>query len=333
MKRVKYPTLVDQGEYRLPPPAAPFESINLELNEKNQIKVNAQIVVKQLMGQDGMVLEGARFGIALDGSASMTNLYGTSIGRYGYGTLNEVEPVAKAMIKFLSEFDKEGEVDLIYWSVGRKGNEIEDRQRIGPRVRISKPKKRLGRRTILLPALEHFYEKFSDSPWSMGVIITDGHIDDMDNVEKFTEDLARKMKNSEVEFMKFVLIGVGEYVSYTQIEHLDNFVTSVGIDIWDSTFTAEWTSADYDIEDDSEEEKKGVMSVFKEVMSDNLMIANGGKVLDDKKREVFSRSDGFPAKLEFILESDAKGFFLEIQDHPPIAFDLSKGIEMLLNNS
>jgi len=313
--KVKYPSA------SLPAPVKPFSSINIEKDPStNTVTVTPQILLDRLIDDKGQEIEGAAFGLALDGSASMKDLYGTALGPFG-GKPNEVAPVAKAMLKFLAGYAGDGSVNMIFWAVGPGGKDIEDLGKIeyskvdALKDNDLKPKKLLGRSTHLLPAIQHFTEgMLKDAPWAMAVFITDGAIDDMDEVEKYTEQMAVEVDSGRRKLVKLVLIGFGEYIQADQLEKLDNFEASVDVDIWSSKMASEM---------------EALYEIFDEVMSENLILAPTGKIFDDSGRLLKAYNDGIPAKLEFTLQPGSKGFKLEIPGQPTIEQDLSAGLNLL----
>lgn len=314
--RVKYPT-----HGRLPSPVKPFASINVIQDDiTKEISINAQILLNRLVDDEGKEIEGAAFGLALDGSASMTDLYGTSVGPFG-GTPNKIAPVAKGMLEFLSGYAGDGSVDFVFWAVGPGGKEIEEVGKIFSNKVDAlkdddlKPKKNMGRSTHLLPVIQYFTEnKLKNAAWAMAVIITDGLIDDMEAVEKFTEQMAVEIHNGKRKLIKLVLIGFGEHVDVNQLERLDDFEASVDVDIWSSKLASEM---------------EALHEVFDEVMSENLVIAKSGRIVDNSGKLLKAYNDGLPAKLEFKLESTSKGFKLEIPGQPSIEQDLTEALNLL----
>src|SRR3954468_2283304 len=95
-------------------PADPFGEVNVHPQADGSIQVVATI----LMEPD---VEGARCGLALDGSASMQKMYGanraiSSIFARASGNENVVEPVTRAMAGYLARFSSSGTVNLVYWA-------------------------------------------------------------------------------------------------------------------------------------------------------------------------------------------------------------------------
>ncbi len=293
--KIKYPTAG-----KLPHPTKPFSSINIEKSGKF-FKVSVQVLMDRLVDESGKDIEGAIFGLALDGSKSMNDLYGGVAGPFNFGTQNQVEPVAKSMIDFLIKYSGNGTVDLIYWAVGVGGKEIEDIGEIGTNelqtLKI-RPKKMMGGGTHLLPVVKHFVEnKFKNATWSMGLIVTDGLIDDLNDVLNYCETYAVDIHNKRKNLSKLVLIGLGTQVDVEQLAKLDNFQPSVDVDIWSSRLAS-------DMEELSE--------VFDEVMSENSVVAPSAKIFDNQGKLISSFNDGLPAKCTFELPKTSKSFILEV---------------------
>ena len=313
--RVKYPT-----PGGLPAPVKPFGSVNVEKNEKTgEINVVAQVLLDRLVDEDGKDIEGAQFGLALDGSASMKDLYGTESGPFGYGSPNIVEPVAKSMLKFLAGFAGDGTVDLAYWAVGPGGKEVEEVGKVlesqldGLKIR---PTKKMGGGTYLLPIIKHFVDgKLKSASWAMAVIVTDGLVDDMADVENWTEQYAVLVHSGKRNLVKLVLIGLGENVDAGQLERLDDFEPTVNVDVWSSKLASEMEE---------------LYEVFDEVMSENFNVAPSGKILDSNGNVIKAYNDGLPSKIEFVLTPKSSGFKLEIPGQPVLEQDLSEGLKLLI---
>lgn len=312
--RVKYPT-----PGGLPSPVKPFGSVNVEKNDATgEIMVTAQVLLDRLVDDEGKEIEGAEFGLALDGSASMKDLYGTETGPFGFGTPNIVEPVAKSMLKFLSDYAGDGTVDLAYWAVGPGGKEVEGVGKVDQNQLDSlkiRPRKKMGRGTHLLPIIKYYVDdKLKDTPWAMAVIITDGLIDDMEAVEKWTETFAVEVHGGSKKLIKLVLIGLGENVDAGQLERLDNFEPSVDVDIWSSKLASEMDA---------------LYEVFDEVMSEELQVAPSGKILDNTEKVLRAYNDGLPAKMEFRLDPGSTGFKVDIPGQPSVEQDLTEALNLL----
>jgi len=272
------------------------------------------MVTKQLRRK----IEGAQFGLALDGSASMKDYYGTESGLFGYGSPNIVEPVAKSMLKFLAGYSGDGTVELAYWAVGPSGREVEEVGRIRHDQLDSlkiRPKKKMGGSTYLLPILKHFVDdKLKDAPWAMAVIVTDGLIDDMKDVENWTEQFAVEVNSGKRILVKLVLIGLGEHVDAGQLERLDDFEASVDVDIWSAKLASEM---------------EALYEIFDEVMSENLQLAPSGKIIDNNGNNLRVYNDGLPARMIFKLNPNSTVFKVEIPGQAIVEQDLTEALNLL----
>ena len=174
---------------------------------------------------------------------------------------------------------------------------------------------KMGRGTHLLPIIKHFVDdKLKDAPWAMGVIITDGLIDDIENVEKWTDSFAAQVDAGKRRLVKLVLIGLGENVDAEQLENLDDFEASVDIDVWSSKLASEMEE---------------LYEVFDEVMSESFIVAPSAKIVDNNGKLLKAYNDGLPAKMEFRLPSKSTGFKVVIPSQPPVEQDLSEALNML----
>ena len=312
--RVKYPT-----PGGLSAPVKPFGSINVEKDEKTgEIRVTAQVLLDRLVDDEGKDIEGAQFGLALDGSASMKDYYGTESGPFGYGSPNIVEPVAKSMLKFLAEYSGDGTVELAYWAVGPGGREVEEVSKIRHDQLDSlkiRPKKKMGGSTYLLPIVKHFVDdKLKDAPWAMAVIVTDGLIDDMKDVENWTEQFAVEVNSGKRILAKLVLIGLGEHVDAGQLERLDDFEASVDVDIWSAKLASEM---------------EALYEIFDEVMSENLQLAPSGKIIANNGNNLRVYNDGLPARMIFKLNPNSTVFKVEIPGQAIVEQDLTEALNLL----
>ncbi len=255
--------------------------------------------------------EGAQTGIALDGSGSMAKLYGVEEESGGFlaslfgkkkQTVNEVTPVAQKICSYLArKIDADGGTTCIYWAVGHHGSQI---QQIGDlradeaERHIFGPPNNFGTGTQLLPAVKYFVERFRDAPWGFYVFITDGELHDLEDVKRFSVQLARDIAARRRNPLKFVLIGVGPNVNEVQMEQLDDLETGTPIDLWDHKLAAEM---------------RVLQEIFAEVVDKNARIADNGRILDPQGHTIRDFSDtGMSAYLEFEMPAEAEYFTLEV---------------------
>ena len=282
----------------------PFGEVNVYLSG-----AKARVVATILMEPHR---EGAQTGIALDGSGSMSKLYGVEDGGGGgflaalFGTKkqphNEVTPVAQKICSYLArKIDADGGTTCIYWAVGPGGSQIEevgDLRAEEAEQHIFGPPKSFGTGTQLLPAVQYFVERFRDAPWGFYVFVTDGELHDLDEVKRYSIQLAKDITARRRNPLKFVLIGVGPNVNEDQMEELDDLDTGTPVDLWDHKLAAEM---------------RVLQEIFAEVVDKNARIADHGRILDSHGHVVKDYSDaGMTAFLEFEVPSSAEYFTLEV---------------------
>lgn len=288
-------------------PKDPFGEVNVYKKQDKSLEITATI----LKVPD---IEGAVAGIALDASASMNKMYGitglSDIFQKAAGNPNVVAPVVKTMTNYLGNFSSQGKATLIYWACGPDGSKIEE---IGTfsgeeveKLAINGPKKeKPGRATKLLPPLKYFVEQaFKDSKWAIVIFVTDGIIDDLNDVKKYSLEFAKEISSGKRNFIKLVLIGVGEEVDEGQMEELDDMFEGGGmkdpnghdIDLWDHKLAGTMQK---------------IEEIFAEVVTEDTIVASTGRILGSGGHEIKSYTDGLPARLHFTLPAGSTSFTLE----------------------
>jgi hypothetical protein len=294
---------------QLAQPVEPFGEVNVFRRQVG----GYQIVATILMEPD---IEGARCGLALDASASMKKMYGANVPVGGLfskaaGVMNVVEPVARTMAAYLAKFSSTSKVNLIYWACSPDGSDVEEIGEVGEadaqRLVVKGPRKLAwGRGTKLLPPVRYFVERvFAQAPWAIAVLVTDGIIEDIEAVKKYCLQFARQIAAGQRQFIKFVLIGVGEEVDEKQMEELDDMFEGTGlkdpkgndIDLWDHKLASEM---------------RQVEEIFAEVVSEDMIVAASGRVLDSQGRVIKDYSDGLPALLRFNVPAGTRSFTLAL---------------------
>ena len=289
----------------------PFGEVNIFPEPNGPTRVRATILMKP-------AVEGAQTGLAIDGSASMQTAFGGAgavSALFASSVPNIVQSVGRTMASFLANFDSDGLTTVIYWACGPGGSEIEELGDINAEQSRTHPfsaPKAFGTGTKLVPALKYFtMEKFSSAPWAVFVFITDGIIEDIEEVKSFTLDLGKQIAEGRRNFVKLVLIGVGSEADVKQMEELDDLdygglkdPSGNDIDIWDHKLAAEMQKLE---------------EVFAEVVSANTILAPSAQITDDSSNPVTpigrsSYADGLPALLEFTVPADAKVFRLVLPD-------------------
>lgn len=276
----------------------PFGKINIWNQSDGSKKVRAYILVER-------PFEGAKTGIAIDGSASLRPAYG-----YIKGWLdlilpflrinpNIVEEQARKISGYLAKsVDVDGKTDVIYWATNSGKDGIETVGEISEaqcaKYSFNKPG-RFGTQTRLTPALKYFTDKYKSAKWGMFVFITDGVLDDLADVKSLTIQLAQDISAGKRKPIKLILLGVGPWIQEGQMQELDDLDTGVGIDLWDHKIASEMSQ---------------IAEIFTEVVDEKVILAENGLIRDAKGKVIKEyRDTGLPALLEFTLPKGASGAF------------------------
>lgn len=221
---------------------------------------------------------------------------------YLRSSINVVQPFAQKFIAYLvKNLDAGGRTTVIYWA-GNDGNAIEVLGDITEvqcqQLEVNGPKSiSFGRGTSLTPAVKYFVERFVDAERGMYVFITDGKLDDLEQVKKYTTQLAKQIESGQRNPVKCILIGVGNEIDRTQLEELDDLDTQSEIDIWDYKIA---------------EEMSTLVQIFAEVVNENQIVAPIGMLYDSAGKLVKRYTDGLPAKISLTLPSESQWFELEV---------------------
>jgi hypothetical protein len=280
----------------------PFGEVNVHREADGSLRVWASI----LMEPDR---EGTQTGIALDGSGSMRKLYGQETGGGVLSPIfakpraeNIVTPVAQSLCAYLArKIDTDGGTTCIYWATGNNGGQIEvigDLTADQAEQHVFRGPQDFGTGTQLLPAVRYFVDRFKDAPWGFFVFVTDGELFDLEEVKRYSTQLAREIAGRKRRPVKFVLIGVGPDVNEKQLEELDDLDTGTEVDLWDHKMAAEM---------------RVLQEIFAEVVDRNARVADKGRILDPQGRVIRDYSDsGVPAVLRFVMPRGATHFVLDV---------------------
>lgn len=249
--------------------------------------------------------EGMQTGIAIDGSGSMKDAFGGTGGALSslFKTKpNLVLPVAQTICHYLaSDVDADGGTTVIYWATGTGGLQIEvigDLTAEQAKTYNFGGPKHYGTGTRLKPAMKYFVDRFADAPSAIYIFITDGILDDLDEVKQYTRELAKDIEAGRRNKLKFVIIGLGKDIDEAQMIELDDLETGTKQDLWLHRLASDMNS---------------VAEIFVEsinasmIVSDNAVIRDGsGKLIQD------FRDRGLPALIEFSLPPGSKYFTIEV---------------------
>jgi hypothetical protein len=278
---------------------APFGKINFWPQPDGSKRVRAYILVER-------PFEGAKTGVAIDGSASMRPAYGFATGLRGllsskHAGPNLVTPEARKMCAYLARtLDVDIQTAVIYWATGSGSQSTEI---IGDLTEaqansfdFTGPKQFGGGATALLPALRYFADRFATARWGMYVFITDGFIDDIKAVKQYTTQLAQSIGAGSRPPLKLVIIGVGDQVDERQMIELDDLDTGTSVDLWDHKIAKDMGQ---------------LAEIFAEVVDETVILADNGIVRDAKGNVVREwRDTGLPALLDFSLPAGAANAFV-----------------------
>ena len=217
-------------------------------------------------------------------------------------TSNKVEPIAREFMAYLAgNLDADGGTTVIYWACG-DGSEIEVLGDVTEQqchtLDIQGPISHgFGDTTVLTPAVRYFTERFVDAERGMYIFITDGKIDDLPDVKRYTTQLARDIASGKRSAVKCVLIGVGDEIDEAQMEELDDLDTGTNVDIWDHKVA---------------KEMRALIEIFAEVVDENLIIAPTGILYDSAGQIIRKYTDGLPAKMLISMPASTEWFELEV---------------------
>ena len=217
-------------------------------------------------------------------------------------TENIVEPVALKFIDYLYDnLEAYKGTELVYWACG-DGKEYESVGTFNSDnikdLKIQGPKELgFGSGTVLTPVIKYFIEKYIKEKRGLYVFITDGKIEDIDDVKEYTKQLAVNIEAGDRNFVKLILIGVGEEIDENQMIELDNLDTGTDIDIWDHKIS---------------KEMRELSEIFAELVDENEIITSTGIIYDSFGNILKKYSDGLPAKIDFTMNENSEWFEIEV---------------------
>jgi hypothetical protein len=213
---------------------------------------------------------------------------------------NAIEPLARDFVGLLAErLDEDGGTTVVYWACG-EGDGVEvlgDFTAAQCRTMKLTGPAHFGKGTKLLPALRYFVDRFAEAKKGIYVFLADGDFQDLSEVKRYTTDLARAIEAGRHNFVKCVLVGLGEQIEEGPMEELDDLDTGTSVDVWDHKIAREMRSLN---------------DIFAELADENTIIAPWAKVHTPAGQLVKKFITGLPAKVEFRLPAEATGFVLEL---------------------
>ena len=274
-------------------PNRPLADVNVLANKDG----SHDVVVCFMPDPDVLVGEGnSKAFLALDASASLKAMYG---GATVFDTTpNYVQGVARKLGSILTSVTKSGKVSALYWAVSPDGSKTEIIGELNEegwnRATISGPKReKWGRGTKLLPAIQYGVDQIArDADWTMGVIVTDGIIEDEQDCMQYCLSVGKAIADGKRKPIKLVLIGIGQDVDEDQLERFDDMFEGTGIDydLWSHGMVA------------SMQDESDILAVlYGELMDEDVVVASSGSVEDGSGRVLAAWTDGLPGKFRVAL--------------------------------
>jgi hypothetical protein len=218
---------------------------------------------------------------------------------------NQVEPQVQWMLEYLATKDRNGMLRVAYWACGASGKEIEVIGELkGVDVKQYKfpGAKKLGNNTSLTPALKDYVNYLKaqvphGAKRGCAVIVTDGRLSDADEAQIFSAEVAKEIAAGRLPRINFVLVGVGDDVDEEQLEEIAHTEYKGVGHLWCHRIAKEINQ---------------VAELVAVLVDENMTVAAGGTIYDDKGKVLKSYEGRLPAVLEFDVPEGAKSFTLEV---------------------
>ncbi len=260
-------------------------------------------------------VEGLDMALYMDGSASMKEEYEYKaksnkfldwlFGRKPDPASNLVEPQVRWMLEYLATKDRNGLLRVAYWACGDggtkvevlgelKGKDVGQYQFPGPRE--------MGTRTMLAPAIKDYIEYLKTqakqgAKRGCAVFITDGQIHDENEIFELSQWVAKETLAGRLPRTNFVLVGVGGDVNEEQLEEIAHQEFKGVGHLWCHRIA---------------EEIGQVAELVAVLVDENMTVAAGGTITDDKGKVIKLYEGRLPAVLEFEVPDGTKAFTLEV---------------------
>jgi hypothetical protein len=218
---------------------------------------------------------------------------------------NQVEPQVQWMLEYLATKDRNGLLRVAYWACGASGKDVEVIGELkGTDVKSYKfpGAQRLGNYTNMTPALKD-YVRYLKAQVPQGarrgcaVIVTDGKLHDPDEVKAFSAEVAGEIRTGRLPRLNFVLVGVGDNIDEEQLEDIAHAEYPGVGHLWCHRIAQEITQ---------------VAELVAVLVDENMTVAAGGTIYDDKGKILKSYEGRLPAVLEFDVPEGTESFTLEV---------------------
>ncbi|MFL5349493.1 MAG: vWA domain-containing protein [Hyalangium sp.] len=218
---------------------------------------------------------------------------------------NQVEPQVQWMLEYLATKDRNGMLRVAYWACGPMGKDVEVIGELkGVDVKQYKfpGATRLGSATSLLPAMKDYVRYLKEqlkqgAKRGCAVIVTDGRLSDADDVQVYSAEVAREIAAGRLPRINFILVGVGDDVDEEQLEEIAHTEYKGVGHLWCHRIASEITQ---------------VAELVAVLVDENMTVAAGGTIYDDRGKVLRSYEGRLPAVLEFDVPEGAKSFILEV---------------------
>lgn len=277
-----------------------FGKINVYHLEQGKKRVEIYIRLDQRV-------ENMRVGIAIDGSASMMSLFAANIPKlFRQPGANVMEPVVRHLSRYICDYSGDGTVSLLYSAVGTGGREIEPISTFNStqssQIPVDGPNQQVwGTGTKLLPALNHFLSQFKDADWTILLFISDGVLEDFEEVKKRAMEVGNEIVAGTRKHCKFIMIGIGE-ADEKQLQELDDMFDGTqlgnihGIDLWDCKLASNMDQ---------------LSDIWNEV-DFGITLPGTARILDSKHQLLQNYVDGIPQRMEFYVTEHESAVTIEI---------------------
>ena len=284
-------------------PVEPFSDIHYEDDKVTAVLLHDPTV------------EGLDMAIYMDASGSMREEYTyKQEPRYFLELLrgvppkeisNQVEPQVQWMLEYLATKDRNGMLRVAYWACGGSGKNVQVVGELkGVDVKSYKfpGPRELGSHTFLAPAMRD-YVKYLKEQVAQGarrgcaIIVTDGRLNDAEDVKAVSAEVARDIQAGRLPRLNFVLVGVRGNIDEEQLEDIAH---------------AEYPGVGHLWCHRSASEISQVAELVAVLVDENMTVAAGGTLYDDKGKVLKTYEGRLPAKLEFDVPDGTKSFTLEV---------------------
>ncbi len=222
-------------------------------------------------------------------------------------TANEVQLQARRFVPFLAEqIGINGTAIVAYWACGEDGMQFEivgnltaagcqDFGFNGPQ------RQPFGDRTMLTPIVREYVGRCNGEKGRF-LFITDGQIQDREELRQYTNHIAGQIARGERKPVKLVLIGIGDDVDEAYMQELDDVFGYKHYDVWDHKFAGDL---------------KNIRKILAEPLDPDAEVpgCDWALIRDDQDR-VLKRFDSQNNRLtiqeEFPMSADSHWFELEM---------------------